>query len=79
MSLFRQNDNVLIVAPHCDDEILGCGGIIKFFTEKGIDTTLYIVTGHGDEIHPIWDQDIWDNVQKECQNSSSFFFSSFLI
>ena len=72
MSLFRQNDNVLIVAPHCDDEILGCGGIIKFFTEKGIDTTLYIVTGHGDEIHPIWDQDIWDNVQKECQNSSSF-------
>ena len=72
MSLFRQNDKVLIVAPHCDDEVLGCGGIIKFLTEQDIETTLYIVTGHGGEEHPIWPKDIWDTVQKECQNASSF-------
>ena len=43
MSLFRQNDRVLIIAPHCDDEVLGCGGTIKFLTDKGIDITLYIL------------------------------------
>ena len=72
MSLFRQNDRVLIVAPHCDDEVLGCGGTIKVLTDKGIDVTLYIVTGHGEGIHPIWPKSIWDNLQKECQNASSF-------
>ena len=72
MSLFRQNDRVLIVAPHCDDEVLGCGGTIKFLTDKGIDITLYIVTGHGEGIHPIWPKSIWVNLQKECQDASSY-------
>ena len=72
MSIFSQNDKVLIVAPHCDDEVLGCGGTIKFLSEKGIDVTLYIVTGHGDYKHPIWPKSTWDTIHKECKNASSY-------
>ncbi|MBO8232402.1 PIG-L domain-containing protein [Prochlorococcus marinus str. MU1402] len=72
MSIFRQNDRVLIVAPHCDDEVLGCGGTIKFLADRGLDITLYIVTGHGDGIHPIWPKDLWDSIHNECENSSSY-------
>ena len=72
MSLFRQNDRVLVVAPHCDDEVLGCGGTIKFLADKGTDIFLYIVTGHGDENHPIWPKDTWDTIHKECKKSSSY-------
>ncbi len=38
---------VLILAPHCDDEILGCGGILAKFKKENVDTYVTIVTnGH---------------------------------
>jgi LmbE family N-acetylglucosaminyl deacetylase len=38
---------VLVVAPHCDDEVLGCGGIISRFVEEGIEVYIAIMTnGH---------------------------------
>ena len=39
--------NVLIIAPHSDDEILGCGGIMAKYQDLGIDVFVVIVTnGH---------------------------------
>jgi LmbE family N-acetylglucosaminyl deacetylase len=39
--------NILIVAPHCDDEILGCGGIMAKYITKGDKVYVAIVTnGH---------------------------------
>lgn len=39
--------NILIVAPHCDDEILGCGGIIAKYIANGAAVYVAIVTnGH---------------------------------
>lgn len=38
------NNNVLIVAPHPDDEVLGCGGLIKNLTLNGIPVCVLVMT-----------------------------------
>ncbi len=39
--------NVLIIAPHADDEILGCGGIMAKYQQENTDVFVCIVTnGH---------------------------------
>lgn len=39
--------NILIVAPHCDDEVLGCGGIMAKYARKGHNIFVVIITnGH---------------------------------
>lgn len=39
--------NILIVAPHCDDEVLGCGGIMAKYSNEGHKVYVAIVTnGH---------------------------------
>lgn len=41
------NKNILVLAPHCDDEVLGCGGILSKAKGEGIATYVAIVTnGH---------------------------------
>lgn len=32
---FESNKNIIVVAPHPDDEVLGCGGVIQRFIESG--------------------------------------------
>lgn len=39
-----KNANTLIVAPHADDEILGCGGIISKYSNNGNNVYVVIVT-----------------------------------
>jgi len=36
--------NILVIAPHADDEVLGCGGTIGRFSSEGNRVTLCIVT-----------------------------------
>lgn len=39
--------NILVVAPHCDDEVLGCGGTIARYASEGHTIFVVIVTnGH---------------------------------
>jgi N-acetylglucosamine malate deacetylase 1 len=38
------NHNILVIAPHPDDEILGCGGTIKRFSSKGDKIYILIAT-----------------------------------
>lgn len=37
-------DNTLIIAPHPDDEVLGCGGTIKKLTSAGMNVYILIIT-----------------------------------
>ena len=39
--------NVLIVAPHCDDEVLGCGGVIEKHAKASDNVFVLMITnGH---------------------------------
>ena len=38
------NKRVLVIAPHPDDEVLGCGGTIKKYIKDGNDAFLCVVT-----------------------------------
>ncbi len=41
----------VVLAPHPDDESLGCGGLIAMLRNKGVDVTV-IVTTDGSQSHP---------------------------
>lgn len=53
---------VLIIAPHPDDEVLGCGGVIKKHSNNGDEVCLCIAT---QAYTPDWTQEFIDNRKKE--------------
>lgn len=45
--------NVLIIAAHPDDEVLGAGGLIAHYTEKSVNVYVHLLTpGRLPVIHP---------------------------
>lgn len=58
--------NVLVIAPHADDETLGMGGTIARFVREGREVTVAVMTGHGEEPHPLWKPDNWERVRGEA-------------
>ena len=58
--------NVLILAPHPDDEVLGCGGIIKKFTEHRVMVNVLIMTRGKKGVYS--DERI-ENVRQEARNA----------
>jgi len=62
---------ILIVAPHQDDEIIGCGGSIKFFQQKGYSISVVhvflgvsgVIDNKGEESHKVR--------QREANNSAN--------
>jgi LmbE family N-acetylglucosaminyl deacetylase len=53
---------ILVIAPHPDDEVLGCGGTIKKHINKGDEVYLCIVTK---AYTPDWSQEFIENRKKE--------------
>jgi N-acetylglucosamine malate deacetylase 1 len=60
---------VLVVAPHADDETLGAGGSIARFVRAGHQVTVAVMTGHGEEEHPLWPRRVWDTVRDEAREA----------
>ena len=60
---------VLVLAPHPDDEVLGCGGTIAKYTENGDDVYVAIVT-KGRE--PLFSAEQVENVRNECLKADRF-------
>lgn len=70
--------NILIIAPHPDDEVLGCGGIIRKFTDEGIKVFVLVATRGSAKLY---DQTKVENVRREALEahrilgiSETFFF-----
>jgi len=57
---------VLVVAPHADDETIGAGGTIARHVQHDDDVTVAVMTGHGEEPHPLWPRSVWDTVRGEA-------------
>lgn len=59
--------NILVLAPHSDDEVLGMGGTIARFASEGKRVFIAILTGHGEGKHPLWEPAMWDKVRAEAK------------
>jgi N-acetylglucosamine malate deacetylase 1 len=72
--------NILVVAPHADDETIGMGGTIARFAQQGNDVTVAVLTGHGkDQPHPLWPAETWDTVRSECTEACRMLGASKII
>ena len=64
-------NKILVIAPHPDDEVLGCGGTIKKHVKSGDDVYLCLVTrplvGRND-----WTAEYVENKDKEIKASDDF-------
>ncbi|PVH27351.1 PIG-L deacetylase family protein [Pararhodobacter oceanensis] len=60
---------ILVLAPHADDEVLGMGGAIAKFVSEGLGVEVAVLTGSGNEPHPIWPTSHWDAIRAECRTA----------
>jgi len=58
---------ILIVAPHPDDEVIGCGGTIAKYSRKGDEVFLCIVTK---AYKPDWSEEFLKNRPKEIEKAN---------
>jgi LmbE family N-acetylglucosaminyl deacetylase len=61
-----KKNNILIVAPHADDEILGCGGIISKYLNNGDKVFIVIVTNANIGAPELFSIDDIHNVRNEA-------------
>lgn len=57
---------ILVIAPHADDETLGMGGSIARFVREDKRVVVAVLTGPGDEPHPLWPASTWDEIRAEA-------------
>lgn len=60
---------VLVLAPHADDETLGCGGIMTRLADEGHEVVVGLLTGHGPEPHPLYAREGFACVQDELDDA----------
>jgi len=61
------NKKILVIAPHPDDEVLGCGGTIKKYAAAGHEVFLGVVTK---AYAPDWSEDFIKNRKKEVAQAN---------
>ena len=61
--------NITIIAPHPDDEILGCGGSISKFIKNGSKIHILFVSGH---LPPLYKKKDFLQTQKEAYSALQY-------
>ncbi len=54
---------LVVIAPHPDDETLGCGGTIARFADQGTEVSVLVVAGH---LPPLYDQAAFETTHREA-------------
>lgn len=65
-------NNILVVAPHADDEILGCGGIISKYLRAGANVYIVIITNASVGAPELFSADFIQGLRTEGLNSHAF-------
>lgn len=60
---------ILIIAPHPDDEILGCGGVIAKYIKEGNEVKVMVMTKGTDDLYS---EKAIDEVRQEALNSHNY-------
>lgn len=60
---------ILVVAPHADDEVLGCGGTIKKLSDEGNDVFVAVMTNASVGAPHIFSQEDIDIVREEAKTA----------
>ena len=63
------SEKILVIAPHCDDEILGCGGVMAKYIDDGIPVYVAIVTNGNLGAPEIFPKEGTDRVRSEALKS----------
>lgn len=70
--LIPQPARVIVIAPHPDDEVLACGGLLAALAERGTAVTLVSVTD-GEGSHPdspLWPPEILGSMRRQESRSA---------
>jgi N-acetylglucosamine malate deacetylase 1 len=54
---------LVVIAPHPDDETLGCGGTIARFAASGTEVSVLVVSGH---LPPLYDEQAFETTHREA-------------
>ncbi|NQY06398.1 MAG: PIG-L family deacetylase [Flavobacteriaceae bacterium] len=60
---------ILVIAPHADDEILGCGGVISRYISEGNEVKVLVITRALEELFP---KPLMDQIREEAVKSHQF-------
>lgn len=63
------NKKILIIAPHADDEILGCGGIMHKFSKVGHEVNVLIATNASIGAPELYKQSGIDNIRSQAKEA----------
>lgn len=57
---------IAVVAPHPDDETLGCGGTMARFVDLGAEVSVLVVSGG---LPPLYDREVFETSRREAESA----------